>query len=177
MPGMPRPPARVAVVAALALAGGARADEPPPHRHEPPRRRPALTPDMLQLLQPGGGLSGPPESLLDMLDEDGTVRHPPDKVRMADGSTATLPRHLIRPDGSLAGPSFELLQQASSLFHGMQSDKDTLDTAQAFSPEAVSVLMSMANRYKSNAMLGLSGAGERAGGGAHQAGGDAPRGS
>ena len=65
MPGMPRPPARVAVVAALALAGGARADEPPPHRHEPPRRRPALTPDMLQLLQPGGGLSGPPESLLE----------------------------------------------------------------------------------------------------------------
>tara|TARA_B110001452_G_scaffold255538_1_gene248088 strand:+ start:130 stop:741 length:612 start_codon:yes stop_codon:yes gene_type:complete len=109
------------------------------HEQQPHRLSAKLTPDLIALLQPGGGLKGPPESLLALVEADGTIRHPPSKVDNPDGTSATLPQHLIQADGSLAGPPLDLLQKTADMYHGMEKHKDALDRARSFSPEAAQV--------------------------------------
>lgn len=109
------------------------------HQQQPHRLSAKLTPELIELLQPGGGLKGPPESLLALVEEDGTIRHPPSKIENPDGTSATLPQHLIQADGSLAGPPLDLLQKTADMYHGMEKHKDALDRAKSFSPEAVQV--------------------------------------
>ena len=112
----------------------------PPQQPQPQHRLSAkLMPDLIALLQPGGGLKGPPESLLALMEEDGTIRRPPSKVDNPDGTSAALPRHLIQADGSLAGPPLDLLRRTADMYHGMEKHKDALDRARSFSPEAVQV--------------------------------------